>query len=176
MYISQLPLLALLEAVHDSQADKWSEGCLHPSTFTKRAFLLSSLLFLCIRPSLSTQVHLKSPQFANCPPESTKMSPCSAPPYQLWQQLVVFALPVARCLPAPPSPPSESFLWEGTTSCQCGEEHGHKKGIQQGTVGLRTKAAALRVMDSKRATTTVSPQQCHHKGQDKARWRSEEGV
>lgn len=150
--------MALLEAVHDSQADKWPEGCLHPSIFTKRAFPLSSLLFLCIRPSLSTQVHLISPQFANCPLESTKMSPCSAPPYQLWQQLVVFALPVARSLPAPPSSSSEPFLWEDTTSCQCGEEHGHKKGIQQGTVGLRTKAAALRVMDSKSATTTMSAQ------------------
>lgn len=118
----------------------------------------------CIRPSLSTQVHLTSPQFASCPVESTKMNPCSAAPNQLWQQLMGFALPVARCLPAPPCPPSNTFLWEGTISCQCVQEHGHKKGTQQGTAGLGTEAAALRVVDSESVTTTVSPQRCHHNG------------
>lgn len=93
--------------------------------------LLPGGLFLfhsCIRPSLSTQVHLTSSQFANCPPESTKMNPSSAAPHQLWQQLMGFALPVARCLPAAPSLSREPFLWEGTISCQCGQEHRLKKG------------------------------------------------
>lgn len=130
----------------------------------------------CIRPSLSTQVHLTSSQFANCPLESTKMNPCSAAPYQLWQQLMGFALPVARCLPAPPSPSRKPFLWEGTNSCQRGQEHRHKKGTQQGTVGLGTEAAALRVVDSKRLTTTVS-QWCHHNGgTTTAKTRHGEGV
>lgn len=85
--------LGPLGAVHDSQAYKWAGGCLHPSTFTRRALPLSSLLFLCIRPSLSTQAHLTSSQFAKCPLESTKMNPCSAEPHQLWQQLMSFSLP-----------------------------------------------------------------------------------
>lgn len=62
-------------------------------------FLFSSLLFSCIRPSLSTQVHLTAPQTANCPLESTtKTNPCSPAPYRLWQQLMFFSLPVARSL------------------------------------------------------------------------------
>lgn len=76
-----------------------------------------------------------------------------------------FCPPIPKCLPAPPSPSSEAFLWEGTISCQCGED---KKGIQQGTISLGTKGAALKVVDSKRVTTTVSPQQPRL-------WRSEEG-
>lgn len=85
--------LGPLGAVHDSLADKWAEGCLHPSTFPRRALPLSSLLFLCIRQSFSTQVHLTSSPFANCPLESTKMNPSSAEQHQLWQQMMSFALP-----------------------------------------------------------------------------------
>lgn len=82
-------------------------------------FHFSSLLLSCIRPSLSTQAQLISPQTATCPLESTtKTNPCSNAPYWLWQQLMVFSLPIARSpinvfmlLPLRPTSHSSGSEW-----------------------------------------------------------------
>lgn len=137
-------------------------------------FFFSSPLFPCIRPSLSTRVHLASLQTALRPLESNpnpNPNP-SASAAADCSRLLRCQKPDKR-LHAPTPASSEPFLWlglglcEGISSCQHREEPWHR--CREPCEGPGTRPAALGL--------ARVPQRGHHNTTtESAQWRSEGGI